>query len=177
MSLNKIKEEIMKKFLNTFIALTLLFTMGTASYAAAPQHQYKPKSPVIVLNEKVEYITLQTPTAIVLNPYNYMNKYVQFPAKFNKFSTLGLDYKPAMRESQVYIGMLIERDDVADPSVVIPLSEMKIFMKRSYAEKFTDLNARDRIFIKGKVFSTALGDPWLDIIELKVLPKTNGKTK
>ncbi|MDO5304202.1 MAG: hypothetical protein Q4E87_01355, partial [bacterium] len=73
------------------------------------------------------------------------------------------------------IGMLIERDDVADPSVVIPLSEMKIFVKRSDAEKFTDLESRDRIFIKGKVFSTALGDPWVDVIELKVLPKDTGK--
>ncbi len=165
----------MKKILNTFIALTLLFSMGSVSFATTPQHQYKPKSPVIVLNEKVEYITLQTPTAIVLNPYTYLNKYVQFPARFNKFSTLGLDYKPAMRESQAYIGMLIERDDVGADTIVIPLSEMKLFLKRSYAEKFTDLDARDRIFIKGKVFSTALGDPWIDIIELKVLPKTNGK--
>lgn len=165
----------MKKIFNTLVALILLVSAGNMSFAAAPQHQYKPKSPVIVLNEKVEYITLQTPTSIVLTPYNYLNKYVQFPARFNKYSTLGLDYKPAMRESQAYIGMLIERDDVADPSVVIPLSEMKLFLKRSYAEKFTDINARDRIFIKGKVFSTALGDPWVDVIELKVLPKDTGK--
>lgn len=166
----------MKKILNTFVALALLISVGNVTFAAAPQHQYKPKSPVIVLNEKVEYITLQTPTAIVLNPYNYINKYVQFPAKFNKFSTLGLDYPPAMRASQTHIGMLIERDDVASDSIVIPLSEMKLFLKRTDAEKLTDLEARDRIFIKGKVFSTALGDPWIDIIEVKILPKTNGKT-
>ncbi len=167
----------MKKLINTFMTFILLVSVGAGetAFAAAPQHQYKPKAPIVSTKEKVEYITIQTPTAIVLNPYNYQNKYVQFPAKFNKFSTLGLDYSPAMRESQAYIGMLIERDDVADPSVVIPLSEMKLFLKRSYAEKFTDLNARDRIFIKGKVFSTALGDPWIDIIELKVLPKDNGK--
>lgn len=167
----------MKKILNTFVALALLISAGNITFAAAPQHQYKPKSPVIVLNEKVEYITLQTPTAIVLNPYNYLNKYVQFPAKFNKFSTLGLDYPPAMRASQTHIGMLIERDDVGSDSIIIPLSEMKLFLKRTDAEKLTDLEARDRIFIKGKVFSTALGDPWIDIIEVKVLPKTNGKTK
>lgn len=166
----------MKKILNTFVTLALLISVGNITFAAAPQHQYKPKSPVIVLNEKVEYITLQTPTAIVLNPYNYLNKYVQFPAKFNKFSTLGLDYPPAMRASQTHIGMLIERDDVASDSIVIPLSEMKLFLKRTDAEKLTDLEARDRIFIKGKVFSTALGDPWIDIIEVKILPKTNGKT-
>lgn len=167
----------MRKILNILTALVILISVGAgkSAFAAAPQHQYKPKSPIVVTNEKIEYITLQTPTAIVLNPYNYQNKYVQFPAKFNKFSTLGLDYSPAMRESQAYIGMLIERDDVADPSIVIPLSEMKLFLKRTYAEKFTDLNARDRIFIKGKVFSTALGDPWIDIIELKVLPKDTVK--
>lgn len=165
----------MNKIVNIFVALVLLLSVGNSSFAAAPQHQYKPKSPVIVLNEKVEYVTLQTPTAVVINPYNYLNKYVQFPAKFNKFSTLGLDYPPAMRESQAYIGMLIERDDVGSDSIVIPLSEMKLFLKRSDAEKLTDLEARDRIFIKGKVFSVALGDPWIDIIEVKVLPKESGK--
>lgn len=114
-----------------------------------------------------EYTILRTPTLIVANPYSYLNKYVEFPAKFNKFSTLGLDYRPAMRESQVYIGVLIDRDDAGNN--VIPLSELKMFLKRSEAEKFTDLNAGDSILIKGKVFSAALGDPWMDIIELKVL--------
>ncbi len=54
-------------------------------------------------------------------------------ATFDKFSTLGLDYKPALRENANYIGFLIQRDDVVDHDV--PLSEMKLFLKRDYAEK------------------------------------------
>ena len=46
----------MKKFFNTLVALLLLVSAGNMSFAAAPQHQYKPKSPVIVLNEKVVHI-------------------------------------------------------------------------------------------------------------------------
>ena len=72
-----------------------------------------------------------------------------------------------MRESQVYIGILIERDDVGNN--VIPLSEFKMFLKRSDAEKLTDLEAGDSLLIKGKVFSVALGDPWMDIKEIKIL--------
>ena len=44
-----------------------------------------------------------TPLEIVANPDKYLNKKVKFKASFDKFSTLGLDYKPAMRDSQKYI--------------------------------------------------------------------------
>ena len=110
---------------------------------------------------------------VVANPYAYLNKNIQFPAKFNKFSTLGLDYRPAMRESQAYIGVLIERDDVGNN--VIPLSEFKMFLKRSDAEKLTDIETGDAVMIKGKVFSAALGDPWMDITEFKILTPKNDK--
>lgn len=168
----------MKRILNIIIITLLILNVSSPSFAATSTPtkatNVKATSKTVnntVQNKKIDYITLSTPTSIVNNPYSYLNKYVQFPARFNKFSTLGLDYKPAMRESHGYIGVLIERDDVGDSNIVIPLSELKMFMKRSDAEKYTDMNTRDRIFIKGKVFSTALGDPWLDIIELKVLPK------
>ena len=72
-------EEIMKKIFNTLVALILLVSAGNMSFAAAPQHQYKPKSPVIVLNEKVEYITLQTPTAICVKPKIIIYQFIIFP--------------------------------------------------------------------------------------------------
>ena len=64
---------------------------------------------------------------VVKNPQKYLNKTITMKATFDKFSTLGLDYKPAMRSSENYIGILIKRDDVTDHT--IPLSEMKLFLK------------------------------------------------
>ncbi len=94
-------------------------------------------------------------------------------ATFDKFSTLGLDYKKALRESKDYIGFLIQRDDVQDHN--IPLSEMKLFLKRDYAEKFIDLDTGDRIEITGHVFSNALGDAWIDVNNITVLKKAKAE--
>ena len=106
---------------------------------------------------------------VVKNPQKYLNKTIVMKATFDKFSTLGLDYKPAMRSSENYIGILIKRDDVVDHT--IPLSEMKMFLKRDLAEKNINLEQDDKIEITGKVFSTALGDPWIDITDIKILNK------
>ena len=70
---------------------------------------------------------LVNPLSMVQNPQFYLNKNVKIKAKFDKFSTLGLDYKPAMRSSEEYISFLIQRPDVIDHN--IPLSELKIFLK------------------------------------------------
>lgn len=101
---------------------------------------------------------------IAAKPSAYINKYVKFNAVFNKFSTIGLDYKPAMRSSKDYISFLIKRDNIQDH--VVPLSELKIFIKRDKAEKLVDLETGDKIEIKGKVFSNALGDAWMDAYEV-----------
>ncbi len=71
-----------------------------------------------------EYVCVK-PLDVVANPDMYLNKKIKFRAAFDKFSTLGLDYKPALRDSQKYISFLIKRDDVTDHT--IPLSEMRIF--------------------------------------------------
>ena len=109
------------------------------------------------------------PLNIVANPSKYLNKTVKMQATFDKFSTLGLDYKKALRPSSDYIGILIQRDDVIDHN--IPLSEMKLFLKKDLAEKYIDLDSGDKIEIVAKVFSTALNDPWLDIESLNVIKK------
>lgn len=106
---------------------------------------------------------------MVASPSKYLNKTVKVKGKFDKFSTLGLDYAPAMRSSEEYITFLIQRDDVKDHN--IPLSEMKIFLKRTEAEKHIDLNAGDEIEFSGKVFSNALGDVWMDAEKFTVLSK------
>lgn len=107
------------------------------------------------------------PLDMVNNPSFYLNKYVKIKGKFDKFTTLGLDYKPAMKSSEDFITFLIQRPDVTDHNV--PLSELKIFLKRSEAEKHIDLNAGDEIEFSGKVFSNALGDVWMDVEQFKVL--------
>ncbi len=104
---------------------------------------------------------------MINNPAFYLNKNVKVKGKFDKFSTLGLDYKPAMKSSDDFISFLIQRPDVCDHN--IPLSELKIFLKRTEAEKHIDLNAGDEVEFSGKIFSTALGDVWMDVDQFKVL--------
>lgn len=110
-----------------------------------------------------------TPLAIVASPKNYLNKNVTFNAKFDKFSTLGLDYKPALKSSEEYISFLIKRDDT---NFDIPLSEMKLFLKRSEAEKHIELKTNDEIEVSGLVFSDALGDTWIDVTKLTLIKKS-----
>lgn len=115
------------------------------------------------------------PVKVVDSPNFYLNKTITFDADFISFTSLGLDYNPALRKSNDYIGILIQRSDVKDH--VIPLSEMKIFLNRKEAEKHVDLEQGDKIQITGTVFSTALGDPWLDIKTFKVIEKKNKDNK
>jgi len=129
-----------------------------------------PKAPeTCAATAQVDNAIFAKPLQIVQNPEKFLNQDIKMNATFDKFSTLGLDYKKALRESKDYIGFLIQRDDVVDHN--IPLSEMKLFLKRDYAEKFIDLNTGDRIEITGHVFSDALNDPWIDVINITVLKK------
>lgn len=104
---------------------------------------------------------------IVAHPEKYLNKKVKIKAKFDKFSALGLDYKPAFKSSDKYITFLIKREDVTDHT--IPLSEMKNFLPRDIAEKYIDLKTGDDIEYSGVVFSNALGDAWIDVQKFTVL--------
>ena len=119
---------------------------------------------------------LVNPLDLVARPNFYLNKNVKIKAKFDKFSTLGLDYKPAMKSSEKYISFLIQRPDITDHN--IPLSELKLFLDRTEAEKYIELNSGDVVEFYGKVFSTALGDPWVEVTNFNVIstkPKTETK--
>lgn len=161
-----------KKFVGLLFIITALFI--NSSFAAAPatvkQQAVKPA-------QKTASTTVSAlkvdPVAVVNNPAFYLNKSITFEAQFVAFSALGLDYKPALKSSNDYIGILIQRTDVKDH--VIPLSEMKIFLKRDEAEKHVDLEQGDKIKITGTVFSTALGDPWVDIKTFSVLESKQKK--
>lgn len=115
---------------------------------------------------------LVDPVDMVNCPEKYMNKNVKFRAKFDKYATLGLDYKPAFRSSEKYITFLIQRSNVTTHNV--PLSELKIFLDRKEAEKHIDLDSGDEVEVAGHVFSNALGDVWMDAEQFIVL--TNKKT-
>jgi len=113
-----------------------------------------------------------SPIELVSKPGDYINNKIKIVATFDKFSTLGLDYKPAMRDSKKYISFLIKRPDISDHT--IPLSELKLIIKRDKAEKLIDMESGDKIELTGEVFSSALNDPWVDVDNIKIL---SSKTK
>ncbi len=146
---------------------------------------YAQTSGTLIVNTNIPVNSKNTVSYMVVNPLDvvarpnfYMNKNIKIKAKFDKFSTLGLDYKPAMRSSEKYISFLIQRPDITDHN--IPLSELKIFLNRDEAEKHIDLNSGDVVEFSGKVFSNALGDAWMDVDKFTVIstkPKNETETK
>ena len=162
------------------LVLVLAVTAGISVFAT-PSNYYSINNLLVNTNSvqtqttAKSYITVN-PLELVARPNFYLNKNVKIRAKFDKFATLGLDYKPAMRSSEKYISFLIQRPDVYNHN--IPLSELKIFLNRTEAEKHIDLNSGDVVEFEGKVFSTALGDPWMDVDKFTVIstkPKEENK--
>lgn len=153
--------------------LLILVLISGLTVVAEP---YKIASAVPTTQQATKTYAYTNPLDIVARPNFYKNKNVTIKAKFDKFSTLGLDYAPAMRSSEKYISFLIQRPDIADHN--IPLSELKIFMDRTEAEKHIELNSDDIVEFSGTIFSTALGDPWMDVDRFTVIstkPKTENK--
>lgn len=156
-----------------FIILFMTLALSTAGTV------YFTNQTVFAQTEQPQQTTAATvytsvePLELIKNPAKYMNKNIKMKATFDKFTNLGLDYKPAMRSSQEYISFLILRDDVGEN--IIPLSEMKLFLTRKTAEKFIDLEVGDKIQIEGKVFSNALSDAWIDVSKIVVIQKKNKK--
>ena len=108
------------------------------------------------------------PLDVVNNPSTYMRKKICMTGKFSKFSTLGLDYKPAFRSSDNYISFLFYRDDIVG---TIPLSELKMFISRKTAETLPDIKEGTPIKVVGTVFSNALGDAWFDAESIQIINK------
>lgn len=162
------------------IKLTLLLVMIFSGFGLGVNAVVKTtvKTPVKIQKaapkKAITLKTAETPVyeevsslAVVANPTKYLNKHIKIRAKFDKFSTLGLDYKPAFKSSEKYITFLIKREDVL--SHTIPLSEMKNFLSRDEAEKYIDLSSGDEIEYSGTVFSNALGDAWVNVEKFTVL--------
>lgn len=170
----------MKKLQSILLITIISISLGISTNAAVKS--VKPisapaKAPVVVTLPDSVYQPASS-LDIVAHPSKYLNKRVKIKAKFDKFSTLGLDYKPAFKSSEKYITFLIKRDDVTNHT--IPLSEMKNFLPRDIAEKYIDIKVGDDIEYGGLVFSNALGDVWIDVEKFNVLnqaPKTDESTK
>ena len=162
------------KYIKSALLLVLVAGMFTSGSMRYDRVQAQPVQQPVVQKQQVQQAIKAAPLAIVDNPKSYLNKTVLINAKFDKFSTLGLDYKPAFKSSEDYISFLIRRDDTG---FNIPLSEMKLFLKRTEAEKFIDLKTNDEIEIKGVVFSDALGDAWIDVQEMKITKKAPEEDK
>ncbi len=163
-------------FRKILAALILSLMLGVFNFGCIAEAQNATKqTPVVAV--KIDETQYQTANSldVVNHPNNYLNKKIKMNATFDKFSTLGLDYKPAFRNSKEYISFLIRRNDVVDH--VVPLSEMKLFLKRDIAEKFIDLESGDKIEVYGRVFSSALGDPWIEVEHLKIIQKMPSKKK
>lgn len=157
-----------------FLLFLLIFTSTISKGFCQGAQIIKPQAKQAQgVNKQIPLNT--TALAIVSNPSKYLNKTVKIQATFDKFSTLGLDYNKALRKSNDYIGILIQRDDVIDHN--IPLSEMKLFLKKDLAEKYIDLDTGDKIEIVAKEFSVALGDPWLDVNSINIIKKNKQEEK
>lgn len=110
---------------------------------------------------------------LVKNPDQFMEKDVVFTGVFNRFSDIGLDYPKALRETKDYVAMLLLRPDVG--ARTIPMSELKLFFPRKKSDDVLELDTGDEVEIKGNVFSNALGDPWVDVLAIKIVSKAPKK--
>ncbi len=130
----------------------------------APEKAAKPTPEPVI--ENVQSVNAEQ---LVDKPHDYLNKNVKFTANFFAFTSLALDYKPALRPAKTHLSFLILKDNSH-----IPLSELKLAMaipKEKDAENtlLAKLKDGDQLEITGKVFNTALDEPWVDVLRLKLL--------
>lgn len=107
---------------------------------------------------------------LVRTPADYLGKNIRFSAQFWNFSSVALDYKPAMFSSKDYFSFLVLR-----PNSHVPLSELKLAMKIPKDEKdpnsklLQSLKDKDEVEVTGKVTSVALDEPWVQVLKVKRL--------
>lgn len=114
----------------------------------------------------IEDVVSVTTDDLYKRPNEYLKKNVKFQAKFYAFSSLALDYKPAMRKSKDYLSFLVLR-----PDSHIPFSEIKLAMaipkeKDPKNTLLQGLKDGDTVEIIGNVFATPLDEPWVDVLKL-----------
>ena len=166
---------MLKKIIIIF-ASVLLFANYISAEEITMDKKETPKAEAQTQVIQEENYKTVSPLVLVDAPNKYLNKDVKLLAKFDKFSTIGLDYPPVKRDAKTYISFLIKRENVTTYN--IPLSEIKLIIKRDYAEKeMVNIEQGDEIEIYGNVFSNALGDPWVDVQKIKILTVKEKKDK
>ena len=152
-----------------FVSLLLCFSASNPVFSIDKVKSDKSKK------EKVEKVELKKINeaefkpvligALLQEPEKYIGKKIRFRGKFSSFTTLALDYEPALRKPKDYISLCIFR-----PDSKIPLSELKLaYPVKEAKENITirELEEGDLIEIFGKGFSSALDEPWVDILAIK----------
>lgn len=137
----------------------------TAAKAKTNKPKYAPREGVVDFSYQDV-----SPLKLVADAENFKDKKVSFSGTFNSFDGYALDYKPALRSAKDYVAILIRRPDVTAHK--IPLSELKLLFPRNKSKQVKDLESGDTIFVQGKVFSTALGDPWVDVEQVLIIEKS-----
>ncbi len=126
----------------------------------------KPVPEVVI--ENVINVPAET---LVDHASEYLNKNVRFISNFHSYSSIALDYKPALRPAKTYLSFLVMRNNSK-----VPLSEMKLAMpipkeddKSPQAKLLSELKDGDQLEITGKVFAIPLDEPWIDVLKVKRL--------
>ncbi len=126
----------------------------------------KPVPEVVI--ENVVNVPAET---LVDHASEYLNKNVRFVSNFHSYSSIALDYKPALRPAKTYLSFLVLRNNSK-----VPLSEMKLAMpipkeddKSPQAKLLSELKDGDQLEITGKVFAIPLDEPWIDVLKVKRL--------
>lgn len=138
--------------------------------ADAKDAKAEPEKEIVVPN-----VVALTTDKLVADPKGYLGKNIKFTAAFSAFTNLALNYKPAFRSQKEHISFLVFR-----PDSKIPFSELKLAMpipkeKDPKSKMLVSLKEGDTIEVTGHVFSTALDEPWVDVLKLKKLASAKGK--
>ncbi len=125
----------------------------------------KAEAPVVP-EPPLENVQLVTTQELVDAPQKFLHKNVKFCAPFHAYTSLALDYKPALRPAKTHLSFLILR-----PNSKVPFSEIKLAMpipkdKDPKNKLLQDLKDGDTIEVAGTVFATALDEPWIDVKQL-----------
>jgi hypothetical protein len=135
--------------------------------AKAPEKKDAKPVPEVV----IENVITVPAEALTEHASEYLNKNVRFVANFQAYSSLALDYKPAMRPAKTYLSFLVFRNNSK-----VPLSELKLAMpipkeddKSPQAKLLSELKEGDQLEVTGKVFACPLDEPWVDVLRIKRL--------
>lgn len=125
----------------------------------------------------LENVISVTTQQLVDKPSEYLKKNIKFSANFHAFSSLALDYKPALRPAKTHLSFLVLR-----PNSKVPFSEIKLAMpipkdKDPKNTMLQNLKEGDTVEVTGTVFAAALDEPWVDVKQLVKTASAPDKNK